>query len=579
MANYAKHVSTKKTPQTEKIVGSNQVQNAAGGYVYPVDDMVRLERFLILGAEGGSYYVGERKLTQQNAEATIRCIKQNGVATVQKIVEISDSGRAPKNDPAIFALALCTAFGDDNTKREAFSAVNKVCRIGTHIQKFAAACNELRGWGRGLKKAIANWYLSKTPDQLAYQAVKYQQREGWSHRDLLRLSHPATLDSKLQAVLRWITHGTAIGEMEVDRKGIKKSYAATNTVPKLIEGFEQAKIMGTETKTTAKDIVKLIEEYNLPREAIPTRFLKEKEIWEALLYAGNGMPIGALIRNLGNLSKCELLKPLSKTSKDVIKRLTDATVLKKARVHPLAILVANLTYAQGRGVKGSGTWMVDHNVVNALDEAFYLAYPAVIPTGKRWLIALDCSGSMSSSIANSPLSCCQAGSALALVAANTEPQTYVMGFSAAVNNSYNWFSSFRGDNQLIDIGIRKGTRLQDAARKAQINNFGGTDCALPWIWALENKIEVDVCLTITDNETWAGKIHPSQALKNYRQKMGIPAKAIAMAMTATNYSIYDDTDAGCLNVVGFDTAVPEVMAGFVGREGTVFEEQEEVYEE
>jgi 60 kDa SS-A/Ro ribonucleoprotein len=50
---------------------------------------------------------------------------------------------------------------------------------------------QFRGWGRGLRRAVGDWYLARESDQLAYQVLKYRQREGWSHRDLLRLSHPA----------------------------------------------------------------------------------------------------------------------------------------------------------------------------------------------------------------------------------------------------------------------------------------------------------------------------------------------------------------------------------------------------
>jgi hypothetical protein len=66
----------------------------------------------------------------------------------------------------------------------------KVCRIGTHLFHFAQYVNALRGWGRGLRKAVAGWYASRAADDLAHQAAKYQQREGGRcGHDLQRL-HP-----------------------------------------------------------------------------------------------------------------------------------------------------------------------------------------------------------------------------------------------------------------------------------------------------------------------------------------------------------------------------------------------------
>jgi len=66
----------------------------------------------------------------------------------------------------------------------------------------------------------------------------------------------------------------------------------------------------------------------------------------------------------------------------------------------------------------------------------------------------------------------------------------------------------------------------------------------------------------TDSETWYGQIHPVQALQQYRQKMGIPAKLIVQAFVANRFSIADPKDAGMLDVIGFDTAVPTLIRDF-----------------
>jgi hypothetical protein len=87
-------------------------RNSAGGFAFAVDDWTRLDRFLILGSEGGSYYATEREADAENAAAVLRCIAADGARVVARIVEISDEGRAPKNDPALFALALAAKLGD-----------------------------------------------------------------------------------------------------------------------------------------------------------------------------------------------------------------------------------------------------------------------------------------------------------------------------------------------------------------------------------------------------------------------------------------------------------------------------------
>ena len=60
------------------------------------------------------------------------------------------------------------------------------------------------------------------------------------------------------------------------------------------------------------------------------------------------------------------------------------------------------------------------------------------------------------------------------------------------------------------------------------------------------------------------QVHPFQALKQYREAMGIhDARLVVMGMTATQFTIADPTDAGMLDICGFDSAVPELVKEFV----------------
>jgi 60 kDa SS-A/Ro ribonucleoprotein len=191
--------------------------------------------------------------------------KADGVRAVNRITEISDGGRAPRNDPAIFALALVATHGDAQARAQAFGNLGKVCRIGTHLFHFAEYVNAMRGWGRGLRNAIAAWYVERDADVLAHQAVKYQQREGWSHADLLRLAHPKAPSPRHHAAFRWMlvdrssaSLAESLGEREVKREvnGQERvaKYAAVGELPKLIEAFERVK-----QTTSVAEVVTLID--------------------------------------------------------------------------------------------------------------------------------------------------------------------------------------------------------------------------------------------------------------------------------------------------------------------------------
>lgn len=177
-------------------LSENQVANSEGGYVWQVTDMHRLHRFLCFGSEGGTYYIKEQKLGLENAEALIRLIEDGrGCEVIQEIKSFSQEGRTAKQEPLLFALAICSQCADINTKQAAFKAVPEVCRIPTHLFTFIQFKKDLKEsmkcgmWGRALRKAVADWYNEKGGMAVALAVTKYKQRNGWSHKDLLRLSH------------------------------------------------------------------------------------------------------------------------------------------------------------------------------------------------------------------------------------------------------------------------------------------------------------------------------------------------------------------------------------------------------
>ena len=523
MTNYlhALFLRAAATPQSQPI--ANTVRNSAAGYVFAVDDWTRLDRFLILGSEGGSYYAGERKLTAENAQAVLRAIAADGGRAVRRIVEISVGGRAPRNDPALFALALAAAAENLATPRAALAALPSVARTGAQLFQFAAFVQAARGWGRALRRAVGDWYLRQPVDRLAYQAVKYRQREGWSHRDLLRLSHPETAEPTRAALLDWVCHG-------------KESDA----LPLLV----RAATALSRTRDAA-EAARLIAAHDLPRETVPTELLNDAIVWEALLAR---MPLTALLRSLAKLTSVGAVAPLGDSLPLVLSALGDAERMKAARVHPMAILVALRIYAQGHGDRGGLTWEPVQPVIEALNAAFYTAFQAVEPSGKRLLLALDVSGSMAAGrVAGSSLTPREASAAMALMTTATEPMPHIVGFGG----------------EMVPLPLSPSMRLDDAVRAMSGLPFDRTDCARPMLYALERGIKVDGFVVYTDSETWAGEIHPVQALRQYRERSGIAAKLVVVGMVSNGFSIADPDDAGMLDVVGFDTATPAVITDFI----------------
>ncbi len=545
-------ISTRVTSQDEQ-ADPRQVPNSAGGWGFQTGKRERLHRFLTLGTDGGTYYATEMAITKQNAGIVLDWARNDGIALVNEVVIVSQAGRAPRNNPALFALAAAAALGDDHTRRVAFNMLPKVARIGTHLFTFAEYAQQFRGWGRAMRNGISNWYLGTglpyadddismedadriALSRLAYQVLKYRQREGWSHRDLLRLAHPQTQNQQRNDLFRYITgRSTSYRDRVLD-------------LPPLVTAFEQAQVA-----TTDGEWCRLIEQNkSLTWEMLPDAALKSADVWRSLIE--QGMPMTALMRQLPRLTGLGVLDQLGFTSSTVADQLADPERLRKARVHPVNVLVALRTYASGHPVKGSSTWIPVPKITDALDAAFYAAYGAVEPAGKRTMVALDVSGSMGSPVSGLPLTCREVSAALSLVIAATEPKVLITGFTSS--------SGWGGEGAITPLNISPRQRLDNAIQTVSGLSFGGTDCALPMLWALENKVEIDTFLVITDNETWAGNIHPHQALEQYRQKMGIPARLAVAGMTATDVTIADPADPGSMDIAGFDSSVPTLFTDF-----------------
>lgn len=496
------------------------IAGRGGGHGYDVGDVERLRRFLILGHEGGTYYATQRKLTFE----TVDCLDRLPVdLSISMIAQISDEGRAPKNDPAIFALAYLVSKGHS----EALSVLPTVCRIGTHLFQFLTYCKQLgKGWGSGFRRAINDWYLCRSPLAVAKQVTKYQGRCGWTHRDVFRKSHPQG-DYNMNGVFRYVTQPDAW----------KTETRQFDDAAQYLIAVERAKY------ASIHDLCKLIRKYRLPREVIPTERLNNKDVWMALL---ESMPLTAMIRNLGKMSNIELVQPLSNASKMVVAALQDREKLRAQRVHPLALLIAQRTYARGRGVRGSLSWSPDQSVLRALDDAFYAAFDFVEPTGKNFLLGVDVSSSMSWSGCRGcdVLKPFEAAAAMAMLAVRTEPWCQITAFC----------------HKLTELNITANDSLGRVLDIMAHLNFGSTRVAAPIEYATQRGLDVDVFCVYTDNETNFGQ-HPSSALQFYRkQKPG--AKLAVFGLAQTNFTVADPNDPGMMDFVGFDTAAPTLLADF-----------------
>lgn len=517
----------KKTAQTEK-AAPGQKQNNAGGFVFKVSNADRFRRFLTIGTDGGTYYVGEQKLTEQNVKFVQKYIAEAGVAAVEEIVNVSTNALAPKNTQALFALALALSDKNPATKAAAKAALPKVARTATHLYEFMQFVENTSGWGRAKTTAVSNWVTSKTDDQLAFQAVKYRQRNGWKMSDVFRLVHPRGVDQNV---------GNFI---------LGKPYDLVQA-PEIIQAFHALQNAKTDTQ-----VVKLLNQYpSATWEMIPTEFLNSAKVWRTLFEQGMGQT--ALLRNTKRMHELGLFSDL-KFAGDYAEALSDPEKIQHGRLHPINYLNAYVVYA-GDPDSNMGYWgrsvpsavsSPNNKIVAALEAGYHAAFKNVVPAKKRTLMGLDVSGSMSQPANGLKISCATLGAAFSQTLVKREPYAMIRGFARTFK----------------DLGITDADSLKAVMKKTKDRNFGTTDTALPMEWALSNKVDIDTFVIFTDNETYGGQQHTFQALDRYRQATGIPARLVVVGATATKFTVADPNDVGSLDVSGFDSSAPKLIADF-----------------
>ena len=528
MANKYAEVATRKNKAS-----APTAVNHSGAAVYGVRDETVLDRFLVLGAEGGTAYVGEREQVLEMVPSIERLLASDHRWVVDHTVAFSEAGRGVKNDPALFVLAMAASTGTSTDKAYALAEMPKVARTGTHILQFVAMVDKLRGWSRGLRTGIANWYTNKTVDQLAYQLVKYPNRGGWRQGDVLRSAHPTPVDTAMDQVFKF-----AVGR-DYDATGIK-----------WLEAHDKL-----QAAKTVKQVVALIEQYRAFAEIVPSQWQKEPDVWRAML---PNLGITAIVRNLGRMTAYGVLNGMSDADVYVQNALRDGELIKKGRLHPLTVLNGWMAYTGAVGDrKSSMEWRAVPQIAAAMEDAFYLSFDAVAPTGRRFVYGLDVSGSMAAQISGLSITCAQAVAAMSMVLARREQRYKIMAFN----------------NGIEKLDITPKTDFKAMFRMVNGINGGGTNCALPMQWAMKEGVEADAFVVLTDNETndyqWRGAFSrnagtsPAQALKDYRQATGIDAALIVVAMTSTGFSIADPTDKKMLDVVGFSTDTPALINSFV----------------
>lgn len=512
-----------------------------------------LKRFLHYGRETPLYTPGDRMLNkffEPNCMTSIDALiaDDRGVDAVAHIVKAFHDGYSAHPEALVFALTACIRQKlNEPLKENAYNAFKTVCKSPKHFFLFVKFSNELcapnSGWGQGCRRVVNDWYLKQTPLELAETVTRYRGMYYWTHRDIVKLTHPKTDDVALKAVLKYLIKNLNEAREEFGNE------PSAQPVLAYLQAVEEFKHCHEEDKAA-----RLLEQQKLSLEHVPTHLIKSKEVWTALIPL---LPLPVLLRNLKRFSRLRFLRNNHPVMIRVVEALSNPQLICESALHPAQVLICLRTYEQSGRVKYIDPErevrppvQPNAKIIDVLNQLLDSSFKLLVPTGLKYLVMIDTRASLVSG------RCWQcncvppilAGTLLALSLVRAEREVTVLAF---------------GVGTPVPIHLTKNMALMEAQEKICEIPTSSVDLSSPFLWALENKKAVDVFLVLTDTQVRAGRIKATEELKKYRSELNMPnAKFVVCGLSTPKFSIAAEDDPGMLDIAGFDEQVPRVIEAF-----------------
>ena len=580
---------------------NNTAEHVNESFVYKLSLKDYILRLLILGTRQNIYDQRSKKIAAEDIYYIQEQIQAgHGTEILEIVKDVYTESRAPKLDNTFIILAMLCRVDDYTLKTQSLQFL-KQFRTISHLyswKKFHAdivnpiSGEKTKGFGRAVKRQLNEWILSyiDKPMDLAYQITKYQEREGWSFKNLLQCTHVCTktaddriFANKTKKIIKnkgMNPHNAPPTEIDVVLRYAVNGFKAMKNLVEDSSRLEEAPVFDylraiyiakqcEATEGYKTGLIDLVYKHKLTREQVPTWALVDTEVLTALLINKDKtrvtMPLTALLRNLGNMTthSVYLDKDLAEL---VCKHIVDPITISHSHIHPVTVLTAWFTYKTGKGEKGNHFWRPHPKILSALEEMFYLSFKNVKPTGKRICFLIDASGSMRNESLCKGVTNAEAAALLAMIFARSEteekdsPAHSFYLFTSKNTNHYG-----RDNTGLSDVSdvIDSTASLDTVLSAVQRSDWGTTDISLGILEALKYKRKYDAFVVITDNDVNSG-IKPARALQQYRTGMKMPqTKLLVVATQGSDYTIADPADPLMMDMCGFDSHGPKILQDFI----------------
>ncbi|XP_071541187.1 RNA-binding protein RO60-like isoform X2 [Panulirus ornatus] len=526
-------------------------------------------------------------------------------SVIPKLVEegkaevVMDTLRAYSQLPYVDkeALVLCLAVASKQSDQkklvmDAHSAVRELC-TSTHlfflfiqISKMISKQTGHSGWGRGLRRAVNEWYLSWEPRRLALEVTRHSSAYGWTHRDIIRLAHLKLREMPLgtQVVLHYVFMGLEKTVQEyVGKDNTSELLELIQVLDK--DGHPEDGEKSWNVDQVINKVNKLHELYGgLTLDDVPSQSLKSAEVWSHMLDKLEGE---SAVASVNRMAKANLLNPSSDTnhalSSKLVDRLTHSDhtsgcitptqvlMALHAYEHPTSYFARYVGDAIGKPfekkfTKGGAsksprapgkipskkTTKINPQVVDALHSLISASAKNIEKTSRKLGICVDVRGSMGTSHVwtGNPEGKGEvtghegaAVTVLSLTSGGTSPAATTLAFSG---------------NSLAEIKLPEGITLLQLIDKFKETVIGEVNVESALNWAREKEAVTMVILTHKLDQQAISAA--TQTLQQLNEKNNTHIRLVLCGF-GTKHLHTQRTD-NFLLVLGFDQRTPSIIRAF-----------------
>ncbi|XP_011299477.1 60 kDa SS-A/Ro ribonucleoprotein [Fopius arisanus] len=535
----------------------------------------RFTRYLYVGKEYPVYHSGSWSAVTNIALEKLPSLEElasspeTELLPLEKIKSALSLGLIQQPETFIFALAASARQQkSEKLRRGAYEYVSQHCKNPEHFLLFICFASRLskqqliprHGYGHGWRSAVNDWYLSQGSKDLANSVTRYKSRHGWTHKDIIKLSHLSTKGSPpdVQAVLKYIVLGLEKTKLEFSNE------SKTQEVLEFIERVEDFRQCDDPVRAAA-----LIRTHHYTLEHVNPGLMKSPDVWEALI---DTMDFPLIVLNLQRIHNAGLLTAGSQLTDKIITAFLNKDQVLKSKIRPSELLLAAKNYENPEGVpmpvkrrigrknklKHKRISRPDKKVIEAIYSALNTSFSNVEGTGLKYLITVSTGGWRKS---------CQVGQIEGNIPWVVEAACILaLGLLRAEEKvTVSTFTGTEGLNAR-PVHIEKSATFQETVERMKARSTGPPNLGKPMLWAAHHRRKYDVFVNVVDKMREKYDF-TGRAMDLYKKKMNLPGtRLVNWVVGSTSTYMEGRNVSDVLTVCGFDVHIPRIIEAFARRQ-------------